>query len=205
MPPGFPAWKTVYWYFTTWKNDGALYRVHTGLRKAVRTAAGRAPQPSAAVVDSPPARAADTVGAATRGWDNGKKVNGRKRHIVADTAGNLLAVAITPANRHDTAAARTLVDHIAARCGRVGLVWADSSYHGRLADYAAEAGIDLEIVRTQDGQTTFVVLPRRRVVERTFARISKHRRRARDYERNPANQAAMTLWASATRMLNHPT
>ena len=83
MPADFPPWQTVYGYFAAWRDDGTLARLHAELRAAVRAAAGRSPQPTAAVIDSQSVRAADTVPKATRGWDNAKKVNGRKRHIAA--------------------------------------------------------------------------------------------------------------------------
>ena len=97
LPSDFPPWQTVYGYFAAWRDDGTLTRLHDTLRELVRTAAGRHPQPSAAVIDSQSVRAADTVPKASRGWDNAKKVNGRKRHIAVDTTGLLLAVVITAA------------------------------------------------------------------------------------------------------------
>src|SRR6266566_7180694 len=92
LPDSFPPWPTVYGYFAAWRDDGTLARLHDALRARVRAAAGRDPEPTAAVIDSQSVRAADTVPRASRGWDNAKKVNGRKRHIAVDAMGLLLAV-----------------------------------------------------------------------------------------------------------------
>jgi Transposase DDE domain len=91
----YPPWQTVYGYFAAWRDNGTLARLHDVLRTRVRTAAGRKPQPTAAVIDSQSVRAADTVPKASRGWDNAKKVNGRKRHIAVDVTGLVLDVVIT--------------------------------------------------------------------------------------------------------------
>jgi putative transposase len=98
LPDSFPPWPTVYGYFAAWRDDGTLARLHDALRAQVRAAAGRNPEPTAAIIDSQSVRAADTVPKATRGWDNAKKVNGRKRHIAVDAMGLLLAVVITAAS-----------------------------------------------------------------------------------------------------------
>ena len=105
LPADFPPWQTVYGYFAAWRDDGTLARLHDVLRAQVRTAAGRTPQPTAAVIDSQSVRAADTVPKATRGWDNAKKVNGRKRHIAVDTTGLILDVVVTAASVQDRVAA----------------------------------------------------------------------------------------------------
>jgi transposase len=98
LPEGFPPWQTVYGYFAAWRDDGTLAHLHDALRELVRAAAGRDSEPTAAVIDSQSVRAADTVPRTSRGWDNAKKVNGRKRHIAVDTSGLLLAVVITAAS-----------------------------------------------------------------------------------------------------------
>src|SRR5690348_1787044 len=137
LPADFPPWQTVYWYFAAWRDDGTLARLHAGLRAQVRAAAGRSPQPTAAVIDSQSVRAADTVPKASRGWDAAKKVNGRKRHIAVDVTGLLLAVVITAASVQDRDAARPLLWNLHQTCRRVRLVWADAGYTGKLASWAA--------------------------------------------------------------------
>jgi transposase len=201
LPADFPPWQTVYGYFAAWRDDGTLARLHDALRAQVRAAAGRNPQPTAAVIDSQSIRAADTVPRASRGWDAAKKVNGRKRHIAVDATGLLLAVVITAASVQDRDAARPLLWNLRKTCRRVRLTWADSGYQaGQLTAWASALRLPLQIVRRPGELHTFQVLPRRWVVERTFAWISKHRRTVRDYERLPASHEAMILWAMTALM-----
>lgn len=199
LPPDFPPWPTVYGYFAAWRDNGTLARLHDALRARARAAAGRDPEPTAAVIDSQSVRAADTVPKATRGWDNAKKVNGRKRHIAVDSAGLLLAVVITAASVQDRDAARPLLRNLHRASRRVRLIWADAAYTGKLSAWAADMTMTLQIVPRRN-RHAFEVLPRRWVVERTFAWISKHRRTVRDYERLPASHEAMILWAMTALM-----
>ena len=194
LPADFPPWQTVYGYFAAWRDDGTLTRLHDALRERVRSAAGRDTEPTAAIIDSQSVRAADTVPKTTRGWDNAKKVNGRKRHIAVDTMGLVLAVVITAASVQDRDAARPLLWNLHHACRKVVLIWADAGYAGKLAAWAAAMKMTVQIVAKRD-RHVFEVLPRRWVVERTFAWISKHRRTARDYEHLPASHEAMILWA----------
>jgi transposase len=207
LPADFPPWRTVYGYFAAWRDDGTLARLHDTLRAQVRAAAGRSTEPTAAIIDSQSVRAADTVPGATRGWDNAKKVNGRKRHIAVDTQGLLLAVVITAASVQDRDAARPLLWNLHRSSRRVRLVWADAVYTGsRLTSWAAALKITIQVVARRKAHT-FEVLPRRWVVERTFAWISKYRRTTRDYEHLPASHEAMILWAMIalmTRRLAEP-
>ena len=196
LPVDFPPWPTVYHYFRTWNADGTLTALHGGLREHLRQAEGRHAEPSAAILDSQSVRAAETVARSSRGFDAGKKVNGRKRHIAVDTTGLLLDVVITAASVQDRDAARPLLWNLHRACPRVRLAWADAGYQAsRLTAWATALRITLQIVRRPDDLHTFAVLPRRWVVERTFAWISKHRRTVRDYERLPASHEAMILWA----------
>src|SRR5215471_2014425 len=199
LPSDFPPWQTVYTYFAAWRDDGTLARLHAQLRAQVRAAAGRSPEPTAAVIGSQSVRAADTVPRACRGWDAAKKVNGRKRHIAVDTTGLILDVVITPASVQDRQGARPLLWNLHQACRRVRLVWADAGYSGKLAAWAASLKMTLQIVAKRDPHA-FEVLPRRWVVERTFAWISKHRRTVRDYEHLPASHEAMILWAMIALM-----
>jgi transposase len=200
LPADFPPWRTVYGYFARWRDDGTVQQVHDRLRALARKAAGREPEPSAAVIDSQSVRAADTVPRASRGWDNAKKVNGRKRHIAVDTAGLLLGVVITAASVQDRDGARPLLWNLHRACRRIRLVWADAGYAGKLTTWAqASLHLGVAIVRRREAHT-FQVLPRRWVVERTFAWISKHRRTVRDYERLPASHEAMITWAMIALM-----
>jgi transposase len=200
LPHEYPPWRTVYGYFARWRADGTLDAIHDGLRGQVRAAAGRRVQPSAAVIDSQSVRAADTVPKASRGWDNAKKVNGRKRHIAVDVLGMLLAVVVTPACVQDRDGARPLLWRLRAAHHGVRLAWADAGYTRKIIDWAAATvHLVIEVVRKRDPHA-FEVLPRRWVVERTFAWISKHRRCVRDYERLPEHHEAMIKWAMIALM-----
>jgi transposase len=208
LPADFPHPKLVYHYFKTWTADGTLSRIHDILREQVRVKVEhRTSQPSAALIDSQSVRAAETVGRASRGYDVGKNVNGRKRHIVTDTCGLLLAVAVTGANVQDRDATRLLLWALRSLFPTIGLVWADSGYTGQLVDWAATTlALTVQIVAKLAGQTTFIVLPRRWCVERTFSWINRCRRTVRDYERLPQHHAAMIQWAMIalmTRRLAH--
>ena len=199
LPDSFPPWRTVYGYFAAWRDDGTLARLHDALRAQVRAAAGRDREPTAAIIDSQSVRAADTVPRASRGWDNAKKVNGRKRHIAVDTTGLLLAVVITAASVQDRDAARPLLWNLHRTSRQIRLIWADSVYNGKLNAWAAAMKMTLQVVARRQPHA-FEVLPRRWVVERTFAWISKHRRTVRDYEGLPASHEAMILWAMIALM-----
>ena len=196
LPHDFPPWETVYWYFKTWTDDGLTDRIHDALRAAVRDAAGRDPMASAGIVDAQSVKGADTVGAHSRGYDAGKKVNGRKRHIVVDTLGLLIVVLVTAASLQDRDGGRRILDRARMAMPSIALVWADGGYAGKLVTWVARyCRIVLEIVRKPEGQRTFEVLPRRWVVERTLSWLVRWRRLDRDYERLPTHSEAMVKWA----------
>jgi transposase len=201
LPADFPPWRTVYGLYQRWNASGVTAALHDALRAQARMAAGRDAEPTAAVIDSQSVRAAPTVPKASRGWDNAKKVNGRKRHIAVDTTGLLLEVLITPASVQDRDAARPLLFNLTRARRRVRRAWADGGYAGKLLPWAATwLNLAVEIVKRPDALHTFQILPRRWVVERTLAWITSYRRCARDYERLPAHHEAMILWAMITLM-----
>jgi transposase len=201
MPADFPPWDRVYAFFARWRDRGLVGELHDRLRAHCRRAAGRDSEPTAAIVDAQSVKAASSVHADTRGFDGGKLINGRKRHIVVDTGGLLLTVLVTGADTTDRAAAHALLTRIRARHRRVRLVWADGSYTGPLADWAAEVlGIALTVVQRKPGARGFTVLPRRWVVERTFGWLMRSRRLARDYETLPASSGAVVHWSMAMLM-----
>lgn len=192
LPRDFPPHQTVYGLFGRWARHGRWQQIHDALRDLVRVHEGRDPLPTAAIIDSQSVRGADTVPGATRGYDAGKKVNGRKRHIAVDTGGLLLAVVVTIAGIQDRDAAHRLLTQLRGRFSTVGLVWADGGYAGRLVIWARTVlALTIEVVKRTDDAKGFAVLPRRWVVERTFAWISKFRRCVRDYETLPAHHEAM--------------
>lgn len=201
LPADFPPWKTVHGFFSRWATTGAVDHIRDRLRERVRLRAGRNAQPSAAAIDSQTVRAAETVGKPTRGYDGAKKLDGRKRHIAVDTMGLLLVVLVTAANRQDRPAGRLLLSLLRQAQRGVRLVWADGGYSGGLVEWVKTTlGITVDIVKKIVGQTTFVVLPRRWVVERTFSWICQARRNVRDYERLSEHSQAFINWSMITMM-----
>ena len=184
LPHEFPSWRIVYHYFRHWRLQGVWKRIHHRLRKLVRKAAGRKPSPSAAILDSQSVKTTERGGA--KGYDAGKNVNGRKRHILVDTLGLLLVVCVTAASTQDRDGARLLLKALTHQWTRLRLIWADSSYAGELIEWVRQLRerrrVKLEIVRRSDAQKGFVVLPKRWIVERTFGWLNRCRRLSKDYE-----------------------
>jgi len=175
--------------------------MHDELRGQVRVLAGRSISPTAAVIDSQSVKAADTVGKASRGYDAGKKVEGRKRHIATDTLGLILVIVVTAASVQDRDAARHLLWRLAAGFAQVSLIWGDGGYAGQLVTWAASTlHRTLRIVKRPGNLHTFQALPRRWVVERTSGWIMKHRRCVRDYERLPEHHETYLYWSMITIM-----
>jgi transposase len=201
LPREFPPRSTVWDTFTRWLRSGAWARVHDALRDRLRIRLGRRPQPSAAIIDSQSVRAADTVAGGSRGYDAGKKINGRKRHLAVDTNGLLLAVIVTIAGIQDRDGGLRLLGRLREGFSTVALVWADAGYAGRLVTFAAGVpAITVQVVRRADDQIGFQLLHRRWVVERTLAWISKYRRCVRDYERRIDTSEAMVHLAMIMTM-----
>jgi transposase len=201
LPVDFPSWEAVYAFFVRWDERGLPQRLVDRLRGQLRTAWGRAELPSAGSIDSQSVKAADTVAAHSRGYDAGKKINGRKRHVVVDSLGLLLAVIVTAASVQDRDGAFRLLAVLRERFSTISLVWADGGYAGRLVNWARQAlALTVTIIKRSDDTTGFAVLPRRWVVERTFGWLPRYRRLIRDYERRPEHHEAMVLWATVAIM-----
>lgn len=196
LPADLPHWRTVYGYVHDWHHSGATRRMHDQLREQVRVLAGRRPQPTSAIIDSQSVKAADTVSKDSRGYDAGKKIEGRKRHIAVDVMGLVLCIVVTAASVQDRDGARPLLWKLAAGYRAVTMTWADGGYAGKLVTWAAGTlRRTLQIVKRPDDLHTFKVLPRRWVVERTFGWIMKHRRCVRDYERLPGHHETYLYWS----------
>ncbi|MDP7234746.1 MAG: IS5 family transposase, partial [Alphaproteobacteria bacterium] len=208
LPKDLPPKSTVYDYFSLWEWDGTLERIHHALYVAVREAQGREASPSAAVIDSQSAKGAPKRGASidAQGFDAGKKVKGRKRHILVDTLGLLLSVAVLPADIQDRDGAYRLLKTARRSFPFIERIFADAGYQGpRMAATAAATGRwKIEIVKRSDAHR-FVVLPKRWIVERTFAWISRNRRLARDFERHARTAAAFVRLAMIRIMLRRLT
>ncbi|QTI90870.1 IS5 family transposase [Streptomyces sp. AgN23] len=201
MPSDFPAWDRVYAFWRRWRDKGWARELHDRLRDRVREAEGRDAEPTAAAIDAQSVKAAASVPAATRGFDGGKKVNGRKRHVVVDTLGLLLTVMVTAASVTDRNAGHSLLARLRHRHWRVRRVWADGGYTGPLVDVARSVWqIALTVVKRGDGASGFTVLPKRWLVERTFAWLMRSRRLARDYEGRTDSAEAMIWWSMSMVM-----
>ncbi|MFC8368387.1 IS5 family transposase [Streptomyces sp. NPDC057239] len=201
MPADFPPWDRVYAFFARRRDMGLVGELHDRLREAVRRVEGRKEEPTAAVVDSQPVKADATVTHASRGFDAGKKINGRKRHLLTDTLGLLLAVPVTPTSTTDLEAARILLPTAKNHFRRLARIWTDGGCTGHLTDWTSQyLGAVLDIVRRSDDVQGFQVLPRRWVVERSFARLLRSRRLVRDDERRTDTSEAVVLWSMTVLM-----
>jgi putative transposase len=210
LPHDFPVWPTVYGYFRTWRQDGIWQAMNDALRLAVREQEGRAADATAAIVDSQTVKTTEAA-VAERGFDGAKLTTGRKRFILVDILGLLLTVFVTKGSVPERAGAQQMLEQTPqAILDKLRLLWADGGFSG--PDFEAwvyeHCGCLVEIVKRSDDQKGFVVLPRRWIVERTFAWFSRFRRLSKDYERLAETSEAWIYTAMIRLMLkrlaNHP-
>jgi putative transposase len=204
LPHEFPNWKTVYGIFLRWRNDGTWQKIHDTLRDMLRRWVGRKKSPSAAIIDSQTVKTSELGG--QRGYDAGKKINGRKRHIIVDTLGLILALVVHPADVQDYDGAVLvlgILGGLKARFHRLKVIFADSAYgRNNLPECVKGAfGWLLQTVLRPAKVKGFVALPKRWIVERTFGWIGRYRRHSKDYERNVASSEAMIYGAMTHIML----
>jgi putative transposase len=199
LPTDYPKWKSVYHYFRIWRDDGTWQRIHDTLRAQVRRRAGRHKHPTGGCLDSQSVKSTSVRG--LRGYDSGKRVKGRKRHLLVDTMGLLLAVVVTAASVSDPNGAKLLFKRLGGSCKKLRRIWVDGTYRGKLLDWVSDhCWFLLEPVLRSDEQKGFVLLKRRWVVERTFAWLTQCRRLGKDYEVLPASSEAM-IYLAMTRLM----
>ena len=201
LPHDLPPWQSVYNYFRQLKGDGTWEHINKALRTQIRIADGRDAEPSAAILDSQSVKTTSVKG--VRGYDAGKKIKGRKRHILVDTLGLLLIVIVHAANIQDRDGAKLVLNKAKSCFCHLRLIWADGGYAGKLIDWVLEThNLLLEIVKRNDDIKGFQVLPRRWVVERTFAWLIFNRRLSKDYEVLPETSEAMVYVAMIRLMVS---
>ncbi len=202
LPHDLPPWSVVKNYFYAWRDDGTFAGIQQRLRKRVRKAAGRKAAPSLGIVDSQSVKTAAEAAADTVGYDGGKRIKGRKRHILVDVLGLIVAVLVTAASVQDRDALRALMRDAQAEAPRLKKVLVDSIYNGEPVAQAERAtGIPVEVVTRTAGVKGFVPLPKRWIVERTFAWLGRDRRLAKDYERTCESSTAWIHISSIRLML----
>lgn len=211
LPREFPAWQTVYAYFRHWRDTGLWEQIHTTLRERVRCQIGRKAEPSAAIIDSQSVKTTDKGG--EHGYDGGKKINGRKRHLLVDTLGLVLKAKVHAADIADREGARLLLAPLRGMFPRLRHLWADMGYRGQVLDWIrTHLGWRVEVVKKPSRwgrypidvepppMPAFTVLPRRWVVERSFAWLGRYRRMSKDYEYLTTTSEAL-IYAAMSRLL----
>jgi putative transposase len=202
LPGDFAPWKTVYYYFSVWKKGEIFEILHEALVEKTRVMKGRKEEPTVGIIDAQSVKNT-LVSSENRGFDAGKKIKGIKRHIIVDTLGLVLAVVIQSASVQDRDGAVDVVSKLCESWKRVVKIFADGGYRGQLINtIVTKFKIELEIIKRNE-QHTFKILPKRWIVERTFAWIDTNRRNSKNYERLNNTSVAMVHLSAIRIMLKH--
>ncbi|MFI6967309.1 IS5 family transposase [Streptomyces sp. NPDC050255] len=196
LPHDFPNHGTVYAYYAAWRDEGIFTQLNYDLVGLARVKEGRKPEPTASVIDTQSIKTSSNVPLTSQGTDAAKKIVGRKRGILTDTIGLLLAVTVTAASLSENAVGIRLLDHASRTYPTISKSWVDTGFKNAVIEHGANLGIDVEVVNRNPGIRGFHVVKRRWVAERSIGWIMTHRRLARDYETLPASSKAMIQIAS---------
>lgn len=205
LPHDFPPHATVYGYFALWSKEGIFTELNYHLTGLVRDHQGRTTEPSASIMDTQSVKTSTNVPAASQGIDAGKKIVGRKRGIITDTLGLLLAIIVTAASVSDNTIGNALLDQATTDYPTLTKTWVDAGFRQKVVEHGATLGVDVEIVTKDPHIKGFSVVKRRWVVERTLGWLMQHRRLTRDYETLPANSEAMITIAMIDNMARRRT